>query len=96
MGRMNVDPMVTFSDGTRLLISTQSSREGSFTCELFVAKPDLADHLDLRAVSHPVEGQTCLDAQEGAYRSATRLYPDTADHIKRPPYLIWHGPTHYS
>ena len=96
MGRMNVDPLVTFTDGTRLIISTQSSREGSFTCELYVATEDLSDHLDVRAVAQPVEGPTCMEAQEGAYRSAMRMYPVTTDPIKKPPYLIWHGPTRHA
>lgn len=93
MARMNVDPLVTFADGSHLLVSTQSSQDGTFACELYVAQPDHADRLDLRTVSSQCVGGTCLAAQEGAYRSATRLYPERALTIKKPPYLIWHGPT---
>ena len=93
MGRMNVDPLMIFADGSHLLVSTQFSQDGTFTCELFVAQPDDAERLAVRAVSNQCVGGTCLSAQEGAYRSATRLYPDAALAIKKPPYLIWHGPT---
>ena len=93
MGRMNVDPLTTFADGSRLLVSTQSSKEGSFTCELFIAQPDQAERLDLQVVSSQLVAETCLAAQEIAYRSATRLYPATAITMKKPPYLIWHGPS---
>ena len=92
MGTINVDPIATLPDGSRLLISTQHSKEGSFSCELYVASPGEEGRLDLRVVSQHLEAATCLQAQEIAYGYAQRLYPSTADGMKKPPYLIWHGP----
>ncbi len=92
MGTLNVDPIATFPDGSRLLVSTQYSKERSFTCELYVASPGCEGRSDLRVVSDHLEASTCLQAQEIAYGYAQRLYPGTADGIKKPPYLIWHGP----
>ncbi|HET8579506.1 MAG TPA: hypothetical protein VFL31_00760 [Nitrospiraceae bacterium] len=92
MGRMNLDPLATFPDGSQLLVSTQSSREGRFTCELYVASPGTEGSVSLRVISNHYEASTCLEAQEIAYSQAQRLYPGTADGMKKPPYLIWHGP----
>ena len=77
MGRLNVDPIATFSDGSQLLVSTHYSREGQW---------------DLRAISDQHEAATCLGAQEIAYSYAQRLYPGTAVGMKKPPYLVWQGP----
>jgi hypothetical protein len=33
-----------------------------------------------------------LIAQEDAYSYAQRLYPHSAETMKKPPYLIWPGP----
>ncbi len=93
MARMNVDPLATFADGSHLLVSTQISKDGTVACELYVAQPDEAERLSLRAVSNQCVAETCLAAQESAYHSATRLYPNEALTIKKPPYLIWHGPS---
>ena len=92
MSRMNVDPIGVFPDGTQLLVSTQHSGEGRFTCELYVASLGREDRLDLQVVSGHFESSTCLVAQESAYRRAQSLYPDTADEMKNPPYLFWAGP----
>ncbi len=92
MGTMNVDPIATLPDGSQLLVSTQHSRDSSFTCELYVASPDHEGRLDLRVVSDHLEASTCLGAQGIAYCYAQRLYPGTADGMKKPPYLIWVGP----
>lgn len=93
MVRINVDPLATFADGSQLLVSTRNAGVGRFTCELYVAKPDIHEKLDVRAVSNPFEGPTCLQAQESAYAYAKRLYPGTADGMKKPPYLVWSGPS---
>lgn len=93
MSRMNVEPMTTFLDGSQLLVSTQYTGEGGFTCELYVSASAPSDKkLDLRVVSDHLEAPTCREAQEIAYSHAMRLYPDTASGMKKPPYLIWPGP----
>jgi hypothetical protein len=92
MARLNVEPMVTFADGSQLLVSTQYSRDGSFSCELFLSVPCTTEKLDLRAVSAHLEAPTCREAQEFAFRQAKRQYPENAVGMKEPPYLIWHGP----
>ncbi len=92
MGAPNRDPIATFSDGSHLLVSTQHSKEGSFSCELYMASPGFEGCWDLRVVSDYFEASTCLQAQEFAYSCAQRLYPGTAVMMKRPPYLIWLGP----
>ena len=38
MGRTNLDPIMTFPDGSHLLISTAWSKEGSFSCALYTAR----------------------------------------------------------
>ncbi|MEE9148388.1 MAG: hypothetical protein V3U27_13415 [Candidatus Tectomicrobia bacterium] len=93
MGTMNVDPVATLADGSRLLVSTQYSKERSFTCELYLASPGCEGRPDLRSVSDHLEASTCLRAQEIAYGYAQRLYPGIADGMKKPPYLIWQGPS---
>ena len=35
MGRTNLDPILTFPDGSHLLISTACSKEGRFSCALY-------------------------------------------------------------
>jgi hypothetical protein len=92
MSKMNVEPMTTFTDGSQLLVSTQYSGEGSFTCELYVSMPCDKGTLDLRVASNLLEAPTCREAQERAYSYAKRLYPNNVSEIKEPPYLIWRGP----
>ena len=92
MGRLNIDPIWVFADGSQLLISTQHSGEGRFTCGLYVGSQGPEDRLDFREVTGYFESSTCLEAQESAYRRAQSLYPDTAEGMKKPPYLIWAGP----
>ena len=92
MSRLNLEPVMTFSDGSYLAISTECSREGEFTCSVYsVAETD--DHLAFRSISrHALFSSSCFTAQEQAYHYAVRLYPDAAQSMKKPPYLIWHGP----
>jgi len=92
MGRLNVDPIATFSDGSQLLVSTHYSREGCFTCGLYVVLSGGEGQWDLRAISDQHEAATCLGAQEIAYSYAQRLYPGTGVGMKKPPYLVWQGP----
>lgn len=91
MGKMNVEPMVTFHDGSQLLVSTQYAGEGRFACELYHSLIG-TDKGTLRVVSDHLEASTCSQAQNIAYGYATRLYPQMAGGIKTPPYLIWSGP----
>lgn len=94
MGRMNVDPIITFADGAQLLVSTQYVGEGRFTCELYLSNPNPTgkDGRDLRVVSDRLEAPTCRQAQDIACCQARRLYPNNAPTIKDPPYLVWPGP----
>ena len=94
MAKMNVEPMATFQDGSRLILSTQYVGEASFRCELYVSSGCDREQMDLRQVAgYAIEAPTCREAQERAYVHALRLYPDAAIRMKKPPYLIWNGPT---
>ena len=92
MGRLNIDPLFTFPDGSHLVISTQCSKTGSFSCALYTALITGDAPTVYRIVSSHLEAETCLGAQRYAYDHAIQLYPRTADKMKKPPYLIWHGP----
>jgi hypothetical protein len=94
MNKMNVDPMITFSDGSQLLVSTQYAGEGRFTCELYLSKPGRSGKggWDLQTLSDRLEAPTCRQAQDIACCQARRLYPNNAPTIKDPPYLVWAGP----
>ena len=92
MGRTNVDPILTFQDGSHLLISTACSKEGSFSCTLYMATIAADDQGCFRVLSNHTTAATCLVAQEDAYSYAKRLYPRSAESMKKPPYLIWSGP----
>ncbi|MDE3036126.1 MAG: hypothetical protein KGO52_16115 [Nitrospirota bacterium] len=92
MGKMNVEPLITFSDGSQLLVSSQYTGEGSFTCELYLSTPCGKEKLDLRALSDHLEAPTCREAQDIAFHYAQRQFPDSASGMKEPPYLVWSGP----
>lgn len=92
MSRTNLDPIMTFPDGSHLLIGTACSKEGSFSCTLYTATIQADDRGDFRVISNHLAASTCLLAQEDAYSYAQRLYPNLAGAMKRPPYLIWPGP----
>ena len=92
MGRMNVEPLMIFSDGSYLAISTECSKDGDFSCSVYTVM-ETGDRLDFRSVAdNLLSTHTCLSAQEQAYRYALRLYPEASALMKKPPYLIWHGP----
>jgi hypothetical protein len=93
MSRTNLDPLFTFSDGSHLVISTQCSKTGDFSCALFTAIISADDGAAFRMISNHLEASTCLSAQEHAYDYAIRHYPGAAELIKKPPYLIWQGPS---
>ena len=94
MAHMNVEPMTTFSDGSRLLVSTRYVGDANFRCELYVSTGGRrAEQSTLRAVcAYHFEAPTCFLAQEQAYIYAMRVYPQAGGEMKKPPYLIWSGP----
>ena len=92
MSRINLDPLMTFPDGSHLVISTQCSRDGEFSCALYSAVVEEDDRAAFQVISNHLAAATCLSAQEHAYRYALRLYPSAGEMIKKPPYLIWSGP----
>lgn len=92
MSRTNLDPLMTFPDGSHLVISTQCSREGDFSCALYTAVIAEDDGAAFLSVSNHLSSPTCLGAQEHAYDYAIRHYPRAAELMKKPPYLIWSGP----
>ncbi len=92
MSRLNLDPLMIFPDGSQLVISTQCSREGHFSCALYSAVLRQDDGAAFQTISHHLADATCLAAQEHAYSYAIRLYPHAAHTLKKPPYLIWSGP----
>jgi len=92
MSRINLDPLMTFPDGSHLVISTQCSRDGDFSCALYSAVVEEDDQAAFQVISNHLAASTCLSAQEHAYSYALRLYPGAVDMMKKPPYLIWSGP----
>lgn len=94
MSKMNVEPLMTLLDGSQLVVSTQYLGEGRFKCQLYVSVPCNSDNIDMRLVhASELEASTCREAQDSAYSHAMRLYPEAASGIKKPPYLIWQGPS---
>lgn len=92
MGRTNLDPLMTFPDGSQLVISTQCSRDGEFSCALYTAVIGEDDHADFQVISNHLSAPTCQSAQAHAYDYAIRQFPRAEDALKKPPYLIWAGP----
>ncbi len=92
MSRINLDPLMTFPDGSYLVVSTQCSKGGDFSCALYTAVIAGDESAAFRIVSSHLQASTCLEAQEYAYGHATQLYPRAIDQMKKPPYLIWQGP----
>lgn len=96
MARLNLDPLIKFSDGSQLVVSTQASGEGYFCCELFILRSRYDGQLEFDSVSGQMQRPSSMDAQDFAFGSAQRLYPNMKDGIKKPPYLIWRGPQRQS
>jgi hypothetical protein len=92
MSRLNMDPLITFPDGSQLVISTQCSKDGDFSCTLYTAVVGSDDNVAFRIISSHLQASTCLGAQEYAYGHAVQLYPRSVNCLKKPPYLIWQGP----
>ena len=92
MGRLNLERLMTFADGSFLAISTACSKEGDFSCTVYNAL-EMDNRTTFHVISnHLLMAQTCLSAQEQAYSWTLHLYPQAADLMKKPPYLIWQGP----
>ena len=85
-------PSDHLSCGSHLVMSTQCSRQGEFSCALYTAIIAPDDSASFQMVSSHLEASTCLSAQEHAYGHAMKLYPRAVDRMKKPPYLIWQGP----
>ena len=92
MSRINLDLLMTFPDGSHLVVSTQCSKEGDFSCALYTAFLAEDDRAAFRMLSNHLSASTCLGAQQHAYGCAVRMYPRAAELMKKPPYLIWPGP----
>ena len=92
MARSNVDPLLTFPDGSHLVISTQHSDGGDFSCVLYSAVMGNDDRIAFQVISHEIAASSCMKAQESAYEYALRRYSHATAGIKKPPYLIWNGP----
>jgi len=92
MSRINLDPLMTFSDGSHLVISTQCLRDRGFFCALYSAVVEKDDRAAFQVISNHLPAPTCLSAQEHAYSYAVRLYPSAAELMKKPPYLICQVP----
>lgn len=92
MSRINLDPLLTFPDGSHLVISTHHSVDDDFSCALYRAMIGSDDCVTFRMISNHFVASTCLSVQESAYHYVLRCYPEAAAVIKMPPYLIWHGP----
>jgi len=92
MSRINLDPLITFPDGSCLVVSTQCSKDGDFSCALYTAVITADENTAFRIISSHLQASTCLGAQEYAYGHAAQLYPRAVEKMKKPPYLIWHGP----
>jgi len=91
MSRSNLDPLMTFADGSHLVVSTQCSKDGAFSCALYrvLLAPD--DGGTFQIVSNHLAATTCLNAQEHAYTYGLQLYRGGGQ-VKKPPYLMWAGP----
>lgn len=83
---MNHDPIATFADGSRLVLSTRYVGETNFRCELHRLAESCLES-DRGSSVYTVEAGTCREAQFLAYTYAARMYFDSV--IKKPPYLIW-------
>jgi len=91
MRRINLEPLMTLSDGSQLVISTQHLRNGDFSCALYSATIEGDDRAVIQMNSNHLAASTCLGAQAHEYNYAVRLYPRATMRMKKLPYLIWPG-----
>jgi hypothetical protein len=92
MSRLNLDPLMTFPDGSYLVISTHYAKDTGFSCALYVAVISADNEAAFQIISTHLQATTCLRAQEHAYQQAVYLYPQAVERMKKPPYLVWQGP----
>ena len=78
-------------DGSQLFISTIYRGERLFACQVYQCSP--TDGTEPRTISDPFEASTCREAQETAYQYAMRFDAGPGIEFKKPPYLIWGGPS---
>jgi len=90
---MNLETVVLLADGLRLVVSTQREGDSAFRCSVFEVNALEDEPLAYRDISDRFEALTCLEAQTDAYNYVKRVYPAFADQMKKPPYLIWSGPS---
>jgi hypothetical protein len=90
---MNPESVVLLAHGLRLVVSTLQEEDQAFRCRVFEVNVREEVPLAYRVISDGFEAVTCLEAQTGAYNYAKRVYPAFADRMKKPPYLIWPGPS---
>lgn len=60
MSRINLDPLMTFPDGSHLVVSTQCSKAGDFSCALYNAVVAEDDRVAFQIVSSHLDAATCL------------------------------------
>lgn len=89
---MNLETMVALSHGVSLVVSTHREGENAFHCRVIEVNTSEKESLAYRVVSDGFEAMTCMEAQTDAYNYAMRVYPDFAERMKKPPYLIGGGP----
>jgi hypothetical protein len=84
--RRMMEPVMTLDDGSQLLISTQRSVWGQFTCGLYLSKgSDHGGPCAWTAIAS-FRAASCREAQTAAYDHARHLY--SASVLKEPPYAI--------
>lgn len=79
MSRINLDPLLTFPDGSHLMISTQCSGYG----ELYSPVMEKDDRAAFPAISNYFAVSTCISVQEYADSYALQLYPSSAETIEK-------------
>ena len=85
MSRLNLDPLMTFRDGSHLVISAQQSAGGEFSCLWYSTMMENDDRITFKVLSHHFDTSTCLSAQQFAYDDAFRFYPSAATVLKNHP-----------
>jgi len=86
----NATQKAIMTAGVTLPASAANEPDRNSTANMATIAAD--DQGSFRVLSNHVTAATCLVAQEDAYSYARRLYPRSAETMKKPPYLIWPGP----
>ena len=66
MSRINLDPLLIFPDGSHLVIRTQCSVGGDFSCALYSVVVEKDDRAAFQVISNHFAASTCLILQEHA------------------------------